>query len=266
MTNIILSDSPQNPFDSIAQTSSNGEQYWSSRQLMSLLGYSKWQTFERVIDAAIENVETIDSTASQHFLFLEVMGKKDIRLTRFAAYHVALACDSRGKDAVKLAKQYFVIKTRQAELGEQKPQLSRMQILEMAIEAERELVALKAQVQADEPATALGQALINSSDPKNIRIGDFAKILGDVGQNRYFDELRECGIITLTSPLPYQKHIDSGFFRVTQVPGKGAASNRWFSVALITPKGQAYLAKRHSQHIRRETVRDAIECQVSAMV
>ena len=33
-----------------------------------------------------------------------------------ACYHVALASDSRGKDAVKMAKHYFAVKTREAEI------------------------------------------------------------------------------------------------------------------------------------------------------
>jgi hypothetical protein len=45
-----------------------------------------------------------------------------------------------------------------------------------------------------------------------------------------------------------------------------SGNGKTYPVALITPKGQAYLAKRHSKFISRETVRDAIECQVVALV
>jgi phage antirepressor YoqD-like protein len=131
--------------------------------------------------------------------------------------------------------------------------------------AEAEAKALTARIEADEPATTLGK-IIESSNSRNIRIGDFAKILGDVGQNRYFDELRECGIIMAMSTLPYQRYISAGYFRVSEVQGNGAASNRWFPVTLITPKGQAYLAKRHKKYLASIAAERVIEAQVEALV
>ena len=138
--------------------------------------------------------------------------------------------------------------------------LSRREILQLALEAEDRAIALQAQIEADEPATTLGKAIAKA--PNNIRIGDFAKAIG-CGQNRYFDELREDGIIQQTSTLPYQRFLDAKYFVVTQVI---SGNGKTYPVALITPKGQTYLAKRHSKFISRETVRDAIECQVVALV
>jgi prophage antirepressor-like protein len=126
----------------------------------------------------------------------------------------------------------------------------------LAVENEQ----MTAQIQADAPATTLGKAI--AAAPNNIRIGDFAKSIG-MGQNRYFDELRDDGIIQQISTLPYQRFLDAKYFAVTQII---AGNGRTYPVALITPKGQVYLAKRHNQYISRETVRDAIECQVVALV
>jgi phage antirepressor YoqD-like protein len=119
---------------------------------------------------------------------------------------------------------------------------------------------LAMQIEQDREATELGKAIAKA--PNNIRIGDFAKSIG-MGQNRYFDELRDCGIIQQTSNTPYQRYLEGGWFVVTQII---AANGKTYPVSLITPKGQAYLVKRHNQYISRETVRDAIECQVVAMV
>lgn len=121
-------------------------------------------------------------------------------------------------------------------------------------------LSLVAQIAADEPATTLGKAIAKASN--NIRIGDFAKAIG-MGQNRYFDELRSDGIIQQTSTLPYQRFLDAKYFVVTQVI---SGNGKTYPVGLITPKGQAYLAKRHSKYISRESVRDAIECHVVALV
>jgi len=131
--------------------------------------------------------------------------------------------------------------------------------------SEAERLALAAKIEADEPATTLGK-IIESSRSRNIRIGDFAKVLGDIGQNRYFDELRECGIIMYTSTLPYQRYITAGYFRVTQTQGTGKAAEQWFPVALVTPKGQTYLAKRHRQHLASLAAERVIEAQVEALV
>ena len=108
------------PFDSIRRYRDDGSEYWSARELMAVLTYTKWQMFKSVIDTAKENIETVDSNSSRHFLLLEVksLGRNaiDFELSRLACYHVALASDSRGKDAVKMAKHYFVVKTREAEI------------------------------------------------------------------------------------------------------------------------------------------------------
>jgi phage antirepressor YoqD-like protein len=142
----------------------------------------------------------------------------------------------------------------------QPKELSRREILQLALEAEDRVLVLQAQIEADEPATTLGKAIAKA--PNNIRIGDFAKSIG-MGQNRYFDELREDGIIQQTSTLPYQRFLDAKYFVVTQVI---SGNGKTYPVALITPKGQAYLVKRHRKFISQETVRDAIECQVVALV
>jgi len=131
--------------------------------------------------------------------------------------------------------------------------------------AESEVLALSAQIEADEPATTLGK-VIESSQSQNIRIGDFAKILGDVGQNQYFAELRECGIIMMGGRLPYQRFVSAGYFRVSEVQGTGKASNKWFPVTLVTPKGQTYLAKRHKQYLAGIATERTIEAQVEALV
>ena len=110
----------QSPFDSIKHISESGREYWSARELMQILGYSRWNEFKPVIENAKENIEIGGANQYENFLAVELKSSGrtglDYHLSRLAAYHVALSCDSRGKDAVKLAKHYFVTKTRAAEL------------------------------------------------------------------------------------------------------------------------------------------------------
>lgn len=132
--------------------------------------------------------------------------------------------------------------------------------IEYALAEKKKSIALAAQIEADSENTALGATIVESST-RGIRIGEFAKTIG-MGQNKYFEELRDCGIICQTSTLPYQKYLSAKYFVVTQV----CHNSKWYPVALVTPKGQAYLAKRHQQWIKREIVVRLIEAEVSAIV
>ena len=130
MSDSILTQSNNNsPFDSIRHLDDKGNEFWYARELMPLLGYKMWQKFNGVIETAKENLETVTGQVIEHFLPVEVKnmdesGKRlkgrsglDYKLSRLACYHIALCCDSRGNDAVKLAKHYFAVKTREAEVA-----------------------------------------------------------------------------------------------------------------------------------------------------
>ena len=113
IVSINAAKSGESPFDRIRRTDENGE-YWVARELMSLLGYTQWRQFNDCIDIAIENLDINGDEASKHFLRLTAKSRgrdaKDYKLSRYACYHVALACDGR-KPAVAAAKKYFVVKT-----------------------------------------------------------------------------------------------------------------------------------------------------------
>lgn len=109
------------PFDSIRHYDSQGNEFWYARELMKIMGYSKWDAFLTAIERAIENMELagddIENNASE---YKEPSGKTkqerlNYRLSRYGAYMVALSCDGR-KQEVALAKKYFAIKTREAEV------------------------------------------------------------------------------------------------------------------------------------------------------
>jgi phage antirepressor YoqD-like protein len=280
MTEEIVQQSMLNesPFDSIRRFDGEGNEYWTARELMVLLGYKAWQNFQKVIEVGLENLETAVGDTTPHIIASNELPTarvpvplQDYKLSRLACYHIALACDSRGKPEVKAAKHYFAVKTRQAENPRE---LTRLELLEMGLASERgriasenarliaesEKAALQAQIEATAPATALGQLIEGAVN--DIRIGDFAKSIG-MGQNRYFDQLRSDGIIQqMPSTVPYQRWINSGYFRVTQVQHQTSKGLKTFPVALITPKGQLWLARRH----KREQTLVTIEAQVSAVV
>ncbi|TLU82438.1 MAG: DNA damage-inducible protein D [Chlorobium sp.] len=117
-----------NNFESHAQQTENGIEYWLARDLQHLLGYGEWRNFSAVISKAKTACEVSDHAASDHFVDVNKtirMPKTaekevpDIMLTRYACYLIAQNGDPR-KQEIAFAQTYFSIQTRRAELIEQR--------------------------------------------------------------------------------------------------------------------------------------------------
>ena len=105
-----------------------GVECWSARELQNLLGYSKWENFEKVIQKAKDACNNAGELIENHFPDIRKMveiGSKterpidDIALTRYACYLIAQNGDSR-KEEIAFAQNYFAVQTRIAELVEQR--------------------------------------------------------------------------------------------------------------------------------------------------
>jgi DNA-damage-inducible protein D len=105
-----------------------GVECWSARELQLLLGYSKWENFEKVIDKAKEACKNSGEEMSYHFpdvrktIPMPKGAEKqiyDILLTRYACYLIAQNGDSR-KEEIAFAQNYFAVQTRRAELVEKR--------------------------------------------------------------------------------------------------------------------------------------------------
>ena len=105
-----------------------GVECWSARELYPILGYAKWQTFERVLEKAREACIQAGVEPSDHFTGVSktiAMPKgaskeiEDIMLTRYACYLVAQNGDPR-KPEIAFAQNYFAVQTRVAEVVEKR--------------------------------------------------------------------------------------------------------------------------------------------------
>lgn len=105
-----------------------GVECWSARELQRLLGYNKWENFEKVIQKAKSACAHAGEEVAHHFPDVRKMipmpkgAEKEIDeilLTRYACYLVAQNGDAR-KEEIAFAQNYFAVQTRRAELVEQR--------------------------------------------------------------------------------------------------------------------------------------------------
>lgn len=113
--------------EQLKQTNEHGAEYWSARDLQTLLGYSQWRRFEDAIKRAITSCESSGNNPDYHFAgagkMIEV-GKggqrevEDYQLSRFACYLIAQNGDPR-KPEIAQAQKYFAIQARRQELSDE---------------------------------------------------------------------------------------------------------------------------------------------------
>ncbi len=103
-------------------------EFWYARELMPLLGYERWENFDKAISRAMDSCETSGIEVSDHFREVTKMvplgsgahrSVKDYMLTRYACYLLAQNGDPK-KEEIAFAQSYFAIQTRKQELIEER--------------------------------------------------------------------------------------------------------------------------------------------------
>lgn len=145
-------------FESIKQTLPDGNQRWSARDLMPLLGYDKWERFEDSISRAKTAAANSGTDPDQAFSRLREKGtggrpREDYLLTRYAAYLTALNGDPR-KPEIAAAQSYFAVRTREAEVAAGRRELSRLELIDMARASELERLAAEERASVAEKEVA----------------------------------------------------------------------------------------------------------------
>jgi len=121
-----LNSNEYKPFEESKQTDENGLEFWYARELQSILLYTEWRNFTKVMDRAILACKNSGFVVDDHFvevnktIEMPKTAKKsvtDYKLTRYACYLIVQNGDPR-KEVIALGQTYFAIQTRRAEVAD----------------------------------------------------------------------------------------------------------------------------------------------------
>lgn len=126
----------------------NNVEYWSARDMQSILGYAQWKNFEKVIDKAKTACLNAGVEIENHFSDIGKMVEigsgvsreiEDVALTRYACYLIAQNGDA-SKAQIAFAQTYFAVQTRKQEIIEQRLiDVARVSAREKLSKSERKL-------------------------------------------------------------------------------------------------------------------------------
>ena len=119
-------------FESIKHVNEYGNEFWYARELQSILEYTEWRNFQKLIEKAQTACENSDMAVDECFVEVNKTspmpngGVKlidDYILSRYACYLIVMNGDPR-KEVIAVGQTYFAVKTRQQELIDHYDELS----------------------------------------------------------------------------------------------------------------------------------------------
>ncbi len=141
----------------------SGVEFWLARDMQNILGYDRWENFEKVIKKAITACDLSGYEIRDHFLESTKMvplgsGAQrevgDYMLTRYACYLIAQNGDPT-KAPIAFAQTYFAIQTRKQELIEKRlAEVERLSARKKLTASEKELSGIIYERVGDEKSFA----------------------------------------------------------------------------------------------------------------
>jgi DNA-damage-inducible protein D len=118
-------------FEDIKRTRADGSSYWLARELATVLEYTNWQNFAKVIDRAMIACDNSGNSVKECFIKVSKTsamphgGTKpliDYELSRYACYLIVQNGDPR-KEVIALGQTYFALQTYRQEITDRFNQL-----------------------------------------------------------------------------------------------------------------------------------------------
>ena len=119
-------------FESIKHVNEYGYEFWYARELQSVLEYTEWRNFQKLIEKAQTACENSDMDVDECFVEVNKTSPmpnggvkliEDYMLSRYACYLIVMNGDPR-KEVIAVGQTYFAVKTRQQELIDHYDELS----------------------------------------------------------------------------------------------------------------------------------------------
>ncbi|OFY66493.1 MAG: DNA damage-inducible protein D [Bacteroidetes bacterium RIFCSPLOWO2_02_FULL_36_8] len=119
-----LTNPNQTVFEQIKRVDENKNDYWTARDLSTVLEYSEYRHFKPVIDKAKESCKNSGYEVQHHFediLDMIELGKgamreiENVKMSRYACYLIVQNADP-SKEIVALGQTYFAVQTRLQEI------------------------------------------------------------------------------------------------------------------------------------------------------
>lgn len=217
MTNKIVSDVL------VPLVEREGERAVMGRELHKFLeldsNYTTW--FNRMVSYGF--TEGTDYVSKKGNVLSEQRNRSYEQLDHIISLDMAKElCMIQRSDKGRQARQYF-IEVEKRYRAQQPPELSRLELLEIATKAEKERLALEARVEADKPKVLFADAVAASKT--SILVGELAKLMRqngvpNVGQKSLFGWLRDNGYLIKAARsdknMPTAESMRRGLFEIKE--------------------------------------------------
>jgi anti-repressor protein len=216
------------------KTSEGGKQIVSARELHQFLGvktnvntWFKNQIERAMLQEGKDFIQTFEESTGGR-------PNQDYAVTLSSAKEIAML---NGGDKGKQARLYFIECERLSKQAIQQPkELSRIEILTLAIESEKRALLLEEKVKELEPKGDLFDMAMSSRD--TLEMSQVAKILciKGFGRNNIFQRLRDEKVLRKTNE-PYQEYVQRGWFKIVETPYDNKGETGISTKTVVLQKG-----------------------------
>lgn len=193
---------------------------------------------------AIYNLECSNDFIQRNFALVEfqhdnsVIIDKEYLITRDGFSFLAMGFT--GKEAARFKEDFISAFNQMEKHIKQQLPATYIEALEALLSSEKQKAIQQTKIAELQPKADVFDVI--SSADNLLSMNDAAKSL-KIGRNKLMDELRQCHILQ-SNNMPYQRYIDSGYFKVIINPIKMGEKICDIPVTRVTAKGLTWLGSK----------------------